>query len=148
MNRGFGIRLIAGLVLLAALAGLAYFAFNAGMARGVALNTGESGNLPEGAYGYGRPYYWHAPFFAPFGFLGCLLPLFLIFLVFGSVRWLFWGRPWGMHHHGPWRGRWNGESVPPMFAEWHRRAHGPAGTAPGEASSGEGVSGSAPQGDS
>lgn len=131
MHRHIGFRIVAGLVLLAALAGLTYFAFNAGMVRGVALNTGETGSLPEGAYGYGRPYYWHAPFFAPFGFLGCLLPLFLIFLVFGAARWMFWGPRLGMHPHGHWRSRWSGENVPPMFAEWHRRAHESGGAAAG-----------------
>jgi hypothetical protein len=131
MNRSIGFRIVAGLVLLAALAGLTYFTFNAGMARGAAINLAESGRLPEGAYGYGMRTYWHAPFFAPFGFLGCLLPFFLVFLVFGAVRGLLWGPRRWMHHPGMWRGGWNGEGVPPRFAEWHRRAHEQGSTTPG-----------------
>jgi hypothetical protein len=121
MNRAFVARIIGGLVLLAALAGLAYLAFNAGLARGAAINLAESGRLPQGAYG--MPYYWHAPFFAPFGLLGCLLPFFLVLMVFASVSWLLWGPRRWMHRPGMWQAGWHSEGVPPRFAEWHRRAH-------------------------
>ena len=132
MTRSIVFRIVSALVLLAALAGIAFFAFNAGMAQGVATNiqipAGESGNLPYPYYGYGMPYWRHVPFFG-FGCFGLLVPLFLLFLAFGAFRRLLWGPRWGWHMHrrgwgspmghGPW-----GESVPPMFAEWHRRAHG------------------------
>jgi hypothetical protein len=57
-----------------------------------------------------------------------LIPLFLLFLVFGSMRALLWHGPMGwrhqMHHgHWGWRDE-NGKDVPPFFEEWHRRAHG------------------------
>ena len=56
-------------------------------------------------------------------------PLFLVFLAFGAARRMFWGPRFGwrhMHmHHGPWsENRPSGpDFVPPMFAEWHKRAH-------------------------
>ena len=37
---------------------------------------------------------------------------------------LFWGPRWGWgHHHGSWGRHWE-NGVPPMFEEWHKRAHG------------------------
>ncbi len=118
------LRFLAGLVLLAAIAGIAYFVFNAGVAQGVALDAAKAGDLPNPGY-YGMPYGRHFFGFGPFGLLGCLIPLFLLFLAFASFRHLLWGGPrWAMRHHGPWgRHSW-GEGVPPMFDEWHRRAHG------------------------
>jgi hypothetical protein len=116
------------LVLIAGAAGVGVYAYNAGVAQGMV----ESGKITvvEGgpyAYPYGGPFFFHRPFFG-FGFLGCLFPLLFFFLVFGLLRSIFWrgpwgwGRGWGHHHgHGPW-----GKDVPPMFEEWHRRAHGGA----------------------
>jgi hypothetical protein len=75
---------------------------------------------------YYYPYWPH--FGLGFGFLSCIIPFFLLFLILGSVRALFWHGPmgWRRHmHHGPWR--WNeegGKDVPPFFEEWHKRAHG------------------------
>jgi hypothetical protein len=129
---------LAGLVLLAAIAGIAFFAFNAGMARGTTLNiqapapqAGGQPVPPVPFYGYGMPYSWHPfPFFG-FGCFGVLIPLFLLFLAFGAARRMLWGPRWGMHHmhhHGPWgdKGPGSPDFVPPMFAEWHKRAHGEA----------------------
>ena len=81
-------------------------AYHAGIARGLE----ESGKLP--APGTGAPPYpfWHH---GPFGF-GLLFPLLFLFLIFG----LFRGRHWAGHH-----GSWKTAGVPPMFDEWHRRAH-------------------------
>jgi hypothetical protein len=28
-----------------------------------------------------------------------------------------------MGHHGPWRRDWGERGVPPMFDEWHKKAH-------------------------
>lgn len=125
-------RVVAALVLLAAVAGIAGFAFNAGVARGAALNlqapAAAAGQvLPY--YGYGMPTMMHGPFMG-FGLLGLLFPLFLIFLVFGAARRMMWGprMGWQHMHHGPWGEKgpagMDGMPVPPMFAEWHRRAHG------------------------
>ena len=88
-------------------------AYHAGIARGLE----ESGKLP--APGAGAPPY---PYYGPywhhgFGF-GFLFPLLFLFLIFSVFKGLFWGRHWGGH-----RGSWRTAGVPPMFEEWHRRAH-------------------------
>jgi hypothetical protein len=118
-------RIIAGLVLLAAIAGIAFFAYQAGVTHA----TGPSSSVPAAANG--MPYYpmfWH-PFFGV-GIFALLFGLLLLMLAFSAMRMLVFGPRWGwrhMHHaemgqhpmsHGPWT-----EGVPPMFAEWHRRAH-------------------------
>jgi hypothetical protein len=130
-------RILAGLVLLVAIAGIAFFAFNAGMTRGVALNlqSPAAQSAPAGQpipyYGYGMPFLHPMPFFG-FGCFGVLIPLFLLFLAFGAARRMLWGPRWGWHHHlrhdGPWgeKGPGSPDFVPPMFAEWHKRAHGEA----------------------
>ena len=119
-------RIIVLLVLIAAILGIGLYAYNAGMAYGFAQKaTAQGGQSVPAPY----PYYW-PPFFGfgyGFGFLGCLIPLFLLFLVFGSMRALFWHGPmgWRRHmHHGPWGWREENEKdVPPFFDQWHRRAH-------------------------
>jgi hypothetical protein len=133
MTKHIVFRILAGLVLLAAIAGIAFFAFNAGVVHGTALNVQAPAAVqPEkvpGAYpyGYGMPFHHPFPFFG-FGCFGLLIPLFLLFLAFAAMRHMIWGPRWGHHmhgmHHGPWgdKGPWD-EGVPPMFAEWHRRAH-------------------------
>ncbi len=121
-------RIVSGLVLIAALAGIAFFAFNAGMAQGAALNITadavQTGVQPYPYYGmhFGRPF----PLFG----LGCFAPLiglFLVFLAFGTMRRMMWGPRFGWHHmhgHGPWGDKGPGEGgVPPMMAEMHRRMH-------------------------
>ncbi len=116
-------RILVALVLIAAVAGIGFYAYNAGLA-----HAGTQITQPDGS-GAVRPYFysWHP--FAWFGWgpFGCLIPLFLLFVVFGSVRALFWPRPWGWHHmHRKWwREHWDeeGRDVPPFFDEWHRRAH-------------------------
>jgi hypothetical protein len=123
-------RVLAALVLLAAIAGLAGFAFNAGMARGAVLNLQAPAAVAGQAlpyYSYGMPF-MHRPF--GFGILGILAPLFLLFLAFGAFRRMLWGPRFGGHHgmhmmHGPCaeKGPGSPDFVPPMFAEWHRRAH-------------------------
>jgi hypothetical protein len=117
-------RIIAGLVLLTAIAGIAFFAYQAGTMHSAAANI----QLPVED---GLRYFPHFGMFPFFGF-GCFIPLFVLFLVclaFGSMRRMIWGPRWGWRHmhnhtehsawkHGPW-----GEGVPPFFAEWHKRAH-------------------------
>jgi hypothetical protein len=134
-----GLRIVAALVLLAAIAGIAYFAFQAGVVRGSPITieapSGGPSTSPGSAqgvpapypyYGYGMPF--HRPWGFGFGFFGCLIPLFLFFLLFGAFRFLFWGPRWGWHRggYGPWRHGWGEGGVPPMFEEWHKRAHGQA----------------------
>ena len=126
-------RILAGLVLLAAIAGIAFFAFNAGMTRGATLNlqvpaaqAGTAAGQPVPFYGYGMAYPHPFPFMG-FGCLGVLIPLFLLFLAFGAARRMLWGPRWGWRHmhHGPCgeKGPGSPDFVPPMFAEMHRRAH-------------------------
>ena len=122
-------RILSGLVLLALIAGLAFFSFNAGLARGsaagVEVSTGPAGRLPL---------LWHPGIFLGFGILPILGPLFLLFLAFGAFRRMMWGPRWAWRHaagpghmHGPW-----GEGIPPMFSEWHRRAHAQPAAEPQE----------------
>jgi len=130
MNGKIGLRIFAALVLIAAVASVAFFAFQAGVAQGSPVTiqspSGETAPLPYPYYGYGG-----MPFHRPFGFgwgFGCFGPLLAFFFLFVAFRFLFWGPRWGWRHHygghGPWRHDWGERGVPPMFDEWHKRAHG------------------------
>jgi hypothetical protein len=128
MNGNSGLRIISALVLIAAIGGIAFFAFQAGVAQGSPITieapSGETAPMPYPYHGYGMPF--HRPFGFGFGFLGFLLLLFLFFAALRAFRFLFWGPHWGWGHHGghgPWARGWE-NGVPPMFEEWHKRAHG------------------------
>lgn len=108
------------LLLIAGAIGIGIYAYNVGVAQGLA----DSGKLVAPApgvvpYPYYGPYFFHGPFGFGYGFLGCLFPLLFFFLFFGLLRGLFWrGRwGWGGYRGGEWKG------APPMFEEWHKRAH-------------------------
>jgi hypothetical protein len=126
MFRKIVFRIIAGLVLLAAIAGIAFFAYQAGVNHGTAA-TIQVPTAENGVAFY--PHYRIHPFMG-FGLFGVLFTFFLLFMAFGAMRRLIWGPRWGWRHmrHGPMgndsmkHGPWS-EGVPPMFAEWHRRAH-------------------------
>jgi hypothetical protein len=125
MNGNSGLRIVAVLVLIAAVAAIGFFAFQAGVAQGSPVTiqspSGGTAPLPYPYYGWGMPYA------RPFGFgygLGCFGPLLGFFLLFLAFRFLFWGPRWGWRHHGPWRKDWSEAGVPPMFDQWHKRAHG------------------------
>lgn len=128
MNGRIGLRIVAALVLIAAVAGVAFFAFQAGVAQGSPITfqapSGETAPLPYPYYGYGAPF--HRPFGFGYGF-GCFGPLLVFLLLFLAFRFLFWGPPWGYRGwhggHGSWGRHWE-NGVPPMFEEWHKRAHG------------------------
>jgi hypothetical protein len=129
MSRNTGFRLISALVLVAAIAGIAFFAFQAGVAQGSPVTleapSGQSVPAPYPYPYYGMPF--HRPWGLGFGCFGILIPLFLFFLAISAFRFLFWGPRWGWrHHHGPWGRDWQGD-VPPMFNEWHKRAHSDTG---------------------
>lgn len=117
-------RIFAGLVLIAAVAGIGFLAFGAGVATHIQLPAATSGQVPYPYYG------WHVFPFWGLGCLGPLVALFLLFLALRAISFLFWGPRWGWHRwgHRAWRHgmTWDdGEGgVPPMFREMHDRAHG------------------------
>ena len=120
-------RILFALVLIAGVVALGVYVYNSGVAQGLA--SGGSLALPEGSapavpYAYAAPYFYR-PWGTGFGFFGLVVPiLFGIFLVSVLARLLFF-RSWHAHGHA-WRGRWHGadgEQVPPMVAEWHRKLH-------------------------
>jgi hypothetical protein len=123
-------RIVAGLVLIAAVAGIAFLAFNAGVAQGspvtIQAPSGGTTPMPYPYYGYGYPLHRPFGFGWGFGILGLLLPLFILFVALRALRFLFWAprRGWrhGMHMHGPW-GMGDMGEAPPVFNEWHKRAH-------------------------
>lgn len=137
MAKNIVFRILAGLVLLAALAGIAFFAYNAGVAHGATLDVKalipQTDGQPLTPHAYHFTYMHTFPFFG-FGCFGLLIPFFLLMLAFAAFRHLLWGPHWGWrqrmrmhlheHGHGPWgeKGPWDGE-IPPMVAEWHRRMH-------------------------
>ncbi|HEY2980957.1 MAG TPA: hypothetical protein VGJ22_07250 [Anaerolineales bacterium] len=125
MDGKIGLRIVAALVLVAAIAGIGFFAYQAGVAQGspvtIQAPAGEPVPAPYPYYGYGMPF--HHPFGFGFGCFGLLLPLFLLLIALKAFRVMLWGPRWGhMHHNGPW-GR-HSEGGPPFFEEWHKRAHG------------------------
>ena len=126
-GNNIALRIVAALVLIAAIAGIAFFAYQAGVVHGspvtIQAPNGQTQTAPYPYFGYGMP--WHFfPFFG-FGFLALLIPLFLFFIAMRAFRFMLWGPRWGWGHHMHGHGRWNGEDgVPPMFKEMHDRAHG------------------------
>ena len=130
MNGKIVFRIASAFVLIAAMAGIAFFAFNAGVAQGspvtIEAPAGQSAQAPYPyfghGYGYGMPF--HRPFGMGFGCFGLLIPLFLFFVAMKAFRIMTWGPRMGhMHGHGPWRHGCGENGLPPMFEEWHKRAH-------------------------
>ena len=110
-------RFLAILLVLVGIAGVGYYGYQMGLAQGAAHVAPAAGAAAAAV----PPYYWYPHPFFPFWGLGCLIPLFLLFLIFGALRMAFWrGHAMG---HGGWRNRWSEGGVPPMFEEWHKRAH-------------------------
>ena len=91
-------------------AAIAIGAYNAGVARGVA----ETGRMIAAPLA-GAPYVYVWP--RPWGFGFPFFPILFFLFFFFVVRGMLWRGRW----HGGWRYRYDG--VPPMFDEWHRRAH-------------------------
>jgi len=123
MNGRIVWRVLLALVVIAGVAGVGVYAYNMGIAQGLA-SSDKLVAPPTGAAPYpylGGPFFYHRPF--GLGFLGCLFPLLLGLLVIALLRAILWrGRPGCGHvgHHGPWD-----KGVPPMFEEWHRKMHEP-----------------------
>jgi hypothetical protein len=140
MNRHVVFRILMALVLVGAVIGIGALAYNAGVTQGLALAAvapaGEAAQAPLPVYllPYGQP----SVGLGGFGCFGALMVLFLLFLAFGAARAMLWPRRWGRHpmHHGPWGAAGtNGtrdwaHGAPPMFDEWHKRAHATPGDEP------------------
>ena len=112
MSRGHGFGWLAGLLVLGLLAGVGIYTYNLGMAQGLAqaaTAAAAPGTVPM------VPMYWR-PWGFGFGFFP-FFPFLFVFFLFAAVRGLFWRRH---RWYGP---RWSEGGVPPMFEEWHRRAH-------------------------
>ena len=119
------LRILAALVLVALVAGIGIAAYSAGAASHIQVPA--NGQVPPYPYyGFG---FWHPFWFFPFAILGPLFGLLLIFfIVRGFLFVIFgprWGR-WGRMHRG-WRYGGGEDDLPPMFREWHDRAHGRTG---------------------
>jgi len=129
MDGKIGLRIVSALVLIAAIAGIGFFAYQAGFAHGspvtIEAPSGDANAVPAPYFGYGYGMPFHRGHFGfGFGCFGPLLAFFLVVLALKSFRMLFWGPRWGWgHHRGHWGRRWEG-GAPPMFHEWHKRAHG------------------------
>lgn len=124
-------RLVTMLVVLAAVAGIAFLAFNAGVAQGMASKTGTLEGQPGApSTSLGTPFWPVAwPFFG-FPLFGVLIAGFLLVLVIRAAFFVLWGPRWAYWRggHGGWRHGWEGEGgIPPMFREWHDRAHNSPG---------------------
>jgi hypothetical protein len=133
MSGRFVPRLLAALLILAGIIGLGFYAYQLGVAQGVAQNAPVA---PAGAAAVPGPYYGYPHPFFPFWGFGCfgvLIPLFLLMLIFGGLRRMFWGGHMGHMGYGGWRSKWSEGGAPPMFEEWHKRAHEPKVDAPDEA---------------
>ena len=138
MNRRIVLGVLVVLVLIVGAVAVGGLGYRIGVVQGLAANpqlVAPQGNgSPVVPYVYGAPYFYRGPWGfgwgGGFGFLGCLFPLLGILLVFFLIRGLFWGRGWhrgwGGHGYGPGGQDFGpgGQGVPPMFAEWHKRAHG------------------------
>ena len=118
-----GLRIVSALVLIVAIAGIAFFAFQAGVANGSPLSiespSGDTNTFLMPHYGYGYAMPFHRAHFG-FGCFGPLFAIFLLILAFKSFRMMLWGPRWGHMRH--WSRHWEG-GTPPMFDEWHKKAH-------------------------
>jgi hypothetical protein len=136
MNRHVIGRILLGVLAVVVLAGVGVAAYSAGLAQGAAVQLGAGGLEPGFSPGFrGMPGLWPLGLgFFGFGLLGLAFKVLLFFGLIALIgRLIFWPRwgwgrgPWG---HGPGAGEHGPGAVPPMFAEWHRRAHGEAPGSP------------------
>ena len=98
----------------------------------IGYNIGISANLAAAGTAVAVPVYgWGFGFGFPI--FGLIFGIFFLFLVFGLIGRMAFGRGRGWGYGGPggpWAGRhgWDGKTVPPpadeMLQRWHRQAHG------------------------
>jgi hypothetical protein len=119
MANRFGVRVLVAILIVAALAGFGYYAYNLGLAQGVA----EAGRIAAPSGGGTAPV---VVMWRPWGFGFGFFPFFpLVFLFF----WLFVAR--GLFWRGAWRGRGCGYyGRLDGLEEWHQRAHAQQGGEP------------------
>ena len=121
-NRSFWGPLFALLVLLGGAALVGALAYNAGVAHGVAeASRLAAAPVESGARVYLWPGPWHGYGYG-FGFFP-IFPFVAFFVVIAVLRGLFWRRRWHGYGRGAGRCGPGHDGVPPMFEEWHRRAH-------------------------
>jgi hypothetical protein len=125
-------RTIFRLFLVVAIGTAGIWAYQAGLAAGIAQGGGTV-TYPGPGYG------WH-PFGIGFGFFGFLGTILFLFLVFGLIRALVWGGR-GPGWRGP--GRWDANheqggwtSREERFERLHRRLHETEGGPPRDPASG------------
>jgi hypothetical protein len=109
---------LVGVLLVAGVAGITAHAYHLGVAQGAvaAAQAAPPAGAPAPA-----PYYYYGPYFyhGPFGFAGFLFPLVLLVFAFALL-----GRAFGRRRNWWARSCYaDAGGVPPLFAEWHRRAH-------------------------
>jgi len=112
-NYRWGVALLALLLAL----GIGFGVYNYGVSQGIANSPQIAAAIRDGGH-VGYPYAWH---YGPFGFgFFPFFPFFaiLFWIVIARVLFWRWGGPWGRG-----RGWYSRDEVPPMFDEWHRRAH-------------------------
>ncbi len=119
MGTRSGFQWLIGLLIVAMLAVVALYAYNIGVAHGIA----ESGGLAAAPGGVPPAYMWGPrPWGYGFGFFPFFPFLFIAFWFF-VLRGIFWGRGAYRRGYGYRYGGSCGGGVPPAFDEWHRRAH-------------------------
>jgi hypothetical protein len=119
-------RLLALLVLIAAVTGIAVLAYNAGGAHQAAISAQSQGTQnPVTTYPI-YPFWWPFPFLG-FGFFGLLAAFFLFWVAFAALRFMFWGPRFGWHRgwrgYSHWGERGQSGDIPTMFTDLHRRMH-------------------------
>lgn len=131
MRGRYFFQIVFGLILIGALIAMGVYVYNTGVAQGLA--SGTALQAPDGS-AVPQTYYYYPPLYRPWGFspFGLIGMLLFLFLIFALLRGLFF-RGWRHYRHGygPGSGRWKWgsspeqwkEGVPPMVAEWHRKLH-------------------------
>jgi hypothetical protein len=132
MNRYWVFSIVVLLIAIGAMIGLSALAFNAGVAQGIAVGAKTGGESAATVYPvyllpYGQPGVGLAGLFCA----GIFVFLLFLFLVFGAARGFSRRGRWAEHAaqygwfgvHSEGAGEAGSRPVPPIFQEWHNRAH-------------------------